>query len=298
MQKVRKLVTTIMIAALITAMEGTTILPLSHHVKADTNTVSQTSQAENDLTKYKKINGIGDNTVLGADFSHYQLQKNAWKKVWKNYKGIEVSNVFEYVRSQGINTISVKVAVNPTKDKEGNESYLSLENAKKTLKEAKKAGLKTNVTLLYSDDITYAGGQKLPDGWDTDSAEKKALEYTKNVIKELKAADAVPTMITIGNEVNYNFLTLSNWDGYCAMAEISKIVKDAGIKAAFSFAAPGKASDIQYIIEQLGYACKKYEGAGYDYIGVNIYPDTHNENYVKTLKNTVCLLYTSPSPRD
>ena len=57
MQKVRKLVTTIMIAALITAMEGTTILSLSHHVKADTNTVSQTSQAENDLTKYKKING-------------------------------------------------------------------------------------------------------------------------------------------------------------------------------------------------------------------------------------------------
>ena len=88
-------------------------------------------------TLYKKINGIGDNTGLGADFSHYQLQKNAWKKVWKNYKGIEVSNVFEYVRSQGINTISVKVAVNPTKDKEGNESYLSLENAKKTLKEAK-----------------------------------------------------------------------------------------------------------------------------------------------------------------
>ena len=36
MQKVRKLVTTIMIAALITAMEGTTISQLSHYVKADT----------------------------------------------------------------------------------------------------------------------------------------------------------------------------------------------------------------------------------------------------------------------
>ena len=83
MQKVRKLVTTIMIAALITVMEGTTILPLSHHIKADTNTVSQTSQAENDLTKYKKINGIGDNTVLGADFSHYQLQKMRGKKSGK-----------------------------------------------------------------------------------------------------------------------------------------------------------------------------------------------------------------------
>ena len=286
MQKVRKLVTTIMIAALITAMEGTTILPLSHHVKADTNTVSQTSQAENDLTKYKKINGIGDNTVLGADFSHYQLQKNAWKKVWKNYKGIEVSNVFEYVRSQGINTISVKVAVNPTKDKEGNESYLSLENAKKTLKEAKKAGLKTNVTLLYSDDITYAGVQKLPDGWDTDSAEEKALEYTKNVIKELKAADAVPTMITIGNEVNYNFLNMSSgdgWEGFVAMSKISKMIREEGIKPAVSVSAPtADASDIQWIIGKLGDA-----DVNYDYIGVNIYPDTHNDNYVKTLKNTV-----------
>ena len=286
MQKVRKLVTTIMIAALITAMEGATISQLSHYVKADTNTTSQTSQAENDLTQYKKINGIGDNTVLGADFSHYQLQKNAWKKVWKNYKGIEVSNVFEYVRSQGINTISVKVAVNPTKDKEGNESYLSLENAKKTLKEAKKAGLKTNVTLLYSDDITYAGVQKLPDGWDTDSAEKKALEYTKNVIKELKAADAVPTMITIGNEVNYNFLNMSSgdgWEGFVAMSKISKMIREEGIKPAVSVSAPTTdASDIQWIIGKLGNA-----DVDYDYIGVNIYPDTHNDNYVKILKNTV-----------
>ena len=286
MNKVKKILTTLM-AATLTVSTGLTSMPMfAHNVKAESKAETISSDT-NDMSQYKKINGISSQTVLGADFSHYQLQKNAWKKVWKNYKGIEVSNVFEYVRSQGINTISVKVAVNPTKDKEGNESYLSLEDAKKTLKEAKKAGLKTNVTLLYSDDITYAGAQKLPDGWDTDSAEEKALEYTKNVIKELKAADAVPTMITIGNEVNYNFLTLSSWDGYCAMAEISKIVRDAGIKAAFSFAAPEKASDIQYIIEQLGYACEKYEGAGYDHIGVNIYPNTQSGSYVKELKNTV-----------
>ncbi len=80
--KVRKLVTTIMIAALITAMEGTTISQLSHYVKADTNTTSQTSQAENDLTQYKKINGIGDNTVLGEDFPIINC-KNAWKKSGK-----------------------------------------------------------------------------------------------------------------------------------------------------------------------------------------------------------------------
>ena len=285
MNKVKKILTTLM-AATLTVSTGLTSMPMfAHNVKAESKAETISSDT-NDMSQYKKINGISSQTVLGADFSHYQLQKNAWKKVWKNYKGIEVSNVFEYVRSQGINTISVKVAVNPTKDKEGNESYLSLENAKKTLKEAKKAGLKTNVTLLYSDDITYAGAQKLPDGWDTDSAEEKALEYTKNVIKELKAADAVPTMITIGNEVNYNFLNMSSgdgWEGFVAMSKISKMIREEGIKPAVSVSAPTTdASDIQWIIGKLGNA-----DVDYDYIGVNIYPDTHNDNYVKTLKNTV-----------
>jgi len=285
MNKVKKILTTLM-AATLTVSTGLTSMPMfAHNVKAESKAETISSDT-NDMSQYKKINGISSQTVLGADFSHYQLQKNAWKKVWKNYKGIEVSNVFEYVRSQGINTISVKVAVNPTKDKEGNESYLSLENAKKTLKEAKKAGLKTNVTLLYSDDITYAEVQKLPDGWDTDSAEEKALEYTKNVIKELKAADAVPTMITIGNEVNYNFLNMSSgdgWEGFVAMSKISKMIREEGIKPAVSVSAPTTdASDIQWIIGKLGNA-----DVDYDYIGVNIYPDTHNENYVKTLKNTV-----------
>ena len=286
MNKVKKILTTLM-AATLTVSTGLTSMPMfAHNVKAESKAETISSDTNNGMSQYKKINGISSQTVLGADFSHYQLQKNAWKKVWKNYKGIEVSNVFEYVRSQGINTISVKVAVNPTKDKEGNESYLSLENAKKTLKEAKKAGLKTNVTLLYSDDITYAGAQKLPDGWDTDSAEEKALEYTKNVIKELKAADAVPTMITIGNEVNYNFLNMSSgdgWEGFVAMSKISKMIRKEEIKPAVSVSAPtADASDIQWIIGKLGDA-----DVNYDYIGVNIYPDTHNDNYVKTLKNTV-----------
>ncbi|MFQ7434718.1 MAG: glycosyl hydrolase 53 family protein [Anaerostipes hadrus] len=285
MNKVKKILTTLM-AATLTVSTGLTSMPMfAHNVKAESKAETISSDT-NDMSQYKKINGISSQTVLGTDFSHYQLQKNAWKKVWKNYKGIEVSNVFEYVRSQGINTISVKVAVNPAKDKDGNESYLSLENAKKTLKEAKKAGLKTNVTLLYSDDITYAGVQKLPDGWDTDSAEEKALEYTKNVIKELKAADTVPTMITIGNEVNYNFLNMSSgdgWEGFVAMSKISKMIREEGIKPAVSVSAPtADASDIQWIIGKLGDA-----DVDYDYIGVNIYPDTHNDDYVKTLKNTV-----------
>ena len=82
-------------------------------------------------------------------------------------------NLFTYVKSQGINTISVKVAVNPTRD----NAYLSLDNAIKTLKEAKAAGLQTNLVLLYSDEMTYAGTQKLPVGWTSDNATEKAKSF-------------------------------------------------------------------------------------------------------------------------
>ena len=148
MNKVKKILTTLM-AATLTVSTGLTSMPMfAHNVKAESKAETISSDTNNDMSQYKKINGISSQTVLGADFSHYQLQKNAWKKVWKNYKGIEVSNVFEYVRSQGINTISVKVAVNPAKDKEGNESYLSLENAKKNIKRSQESRIKNKCYIV------------------------------------------------------------------------------------------------------------------------------------------------------
>ena len=160
------------------------------------------------------------------------------------------------------------------------------------LKEAKKAGLKTNAVLLYSDKVTYGNSQELPKGWDSDTAKDKAVEYTEDVIKELKAADALPTMITIGNEVDYNFLNMSSdggWNGFVAMGDISKVIKEAGIKPAVSVAAPASdASDIQWIIEKLGYA-----NVEYDYIGANIYSDTQSNSYVTTTSIPIPTLCTA-----
>ena len=93
-------------------------------------------------------------------------------------------------------------------------------------------------------------------------------------------------MMTIGNEVNYNFLGLTEdggWDGFVAMATISKLINEKGVKTALSFAAPDDAEGIQYVIEKLGYA-----GVDYSYLGVNLYADRNGINdYVKTLRTTV-----------
>lgn len=239
--------------------------------------------------KYKKISGIGANTILGADFTYYQ-QCLEWGKSYKNYMSQSVDNIFDYVKSQGINTISLKVAVNPT----GENAYLSLENAIKTLKavKASNANLKTNLVLLYSDEITYAGTQNLPADWEKAEKEEQSVTrvesaktYTRETIAKLKQANVLPDIVTIGNEVNWNFLGITDgegWEGWKAMGDISALLKKEGVKNAVSIAAQPDAASVKYIVQKLGYA-----SVDYDYIGVNVYPDNNTNSYIKSLKNEV-----------
>lgn len=248
---------------------------------AATKTVETPESSKNALTKYKKISEINNNTILGTDFTYYQ-QCLTWGKQYKDYMSQSVDNLFTYVKSQGINTISVKAAVNPT----GDNAYLSLDNAIKTLKKAKAAGLQTNLVLLYSDEMTYAGTQKLPEGWTVKNAVDKAKDYTKEVVEELTKENAIPTIITIGNEVDWNFLGITEeggWNGWVAMGDISAYLKDNGIKNAVSIATPKEASAIKEIID----GKLKWTKADYDYIGVNLYPDDNTNTYVKELRDAV-----------
>lgn len=239
--------------------------------------------------KYKKISGIGANTILGADFTYYQ-QCLEWGKSYKNYMSQSVDNIFDYVKSQGINTISLKVAVNPT----GENAYLSLENAIKTLKavKASNTNLKTNLVLLYSDEITYAGTQNLPADWEKAEKEEQSVTrvesaktYTRETIAKLKQANVLPDIVTIGNEVNWNFLGITDgegWEGWKAMGDISALLKKEGVKNAVSIAAQPDAASVKYIVQKLGYA-----SVDYDQIGVNVYPDNNTNSYIKSLKNEV-----------
>lgn len=134
--------------------------------------------------------------------------------------------------------------------------------------------------------MTYAGTQKLPEGWTVKNAVDKAKDYTKEVVEELTKENAIPTIITIGNEVDWNFLGITEeggWNGWVAMGDISAYLKDNGIKNAVSIAAPKEASAIKEIID----GKLKWTKADYDYIGVNLYPDDNTNTYVKELRDAV-----------
>ena len=247
---------------------------------ADKIEVPETSKDA--FKKYEKISGIGEDTILGADFTYYQQCVNPknpeWKKTYIDYMSQPLDDIFEYVQEQGINTITLKVAVDPTE----NDNYLSLNEAMKTLKAVKqsKAKIKTNLVLLYSDSMTYANKQSLPNGWTKEDAVKEAQDYTTEVIAKLKAEDIAPSIITIGNEVNCNFLDIKKeWDSFVGMASIAEIIKKNDIKVALSLSKP---ENLQWLIEQFGYA-----KVDYDYLGVNLYPDDETNSYVENLKKIV-----------
>ena len=116
------------------------------------NKIEVPETSKDAFKKYEKISGIGEDTILGADFTYYQQCVNPknpeWKKTYKDYMSQPLDDIFEYVQEQGINTITLKVAVDPTE----NDNYLSLNEAMKTLKAVKqsKAKIKTNLVLLWS----------------------------------------------------------------------------------------------------------------------------------------------------
>ncbi len=115
---------------------------------------------------------------------------------------------------------------------------------------------------------------------DKEDAVKEAQDYTTEVIAKLKAEDIAPSIITIGNEVNCNFLDIKKeWDSFVGMASIAEIIKKNDIKVALSLSKP---ENLQWLIEQFGYA-----KVDYDYLGVNLYPDDETNSYVENLKKIV-----------
>ena len=282
----------------------------------------QTVQAEG-ITKttrstvfdsFSKIESLNSHSILGMDFSYYQ-QDLKWGKTYHNYRYEEV-DVFNFIKSQGINTVSVRVMVNPEKSS-SDAKYFTLENAAKTIKAANASNLNTNMILFYSDDYTYANSQTLPSAWkNSDNAATEAQNYTRETLNYLKNHGAVPSMITIGNEINYNFLNYTDgnagnnaWLGWKAIADISNSIKMTcpSTKIGIGLAAPDDPTGIQWSLQKLN-----EQNVNYDYVGINLYTwDGFNEStYTKQLvsqfeqtqatankNNTTCYIQNIKYPR-
>ena len=238
---------------------------------------------------------------LGADISMltaYETISEAGHQVtYKDIDGTQ-SDVLSLLKKYGMNSMRVRLFVNPTMQK---AVIQDIDYVKKLGKRIKDAGLSFVLDFHYSDTWADPAAQSVPAEWgnlSVDEYTEKLYSYTKEVLEDFVREGVVPDMIQTGNEISYglmyssssglfvDYLSDKNWDKFAAM------LKSAG-KACREVCPNAKIIlHIERVPQPLNCAkfanyMKQYE-VDYDIFGLSYYPMYHgNLAYLETALNKI-----------
>ncbi|CAK1226475.1 glycosyl hydrolase 53 family protein [Fructobacillus tropaeoli] len=239
-----------------------------------------------------KVNTVTSDTIKGVDLTSYQAEKSAGVTYYDfNGQKVDDTQLMNLLKANGVNYISLKVAVDPF-DAQGHpygEGVPSLQNAMKTAAIAKAAGLKVNITFLYSDAQTYDTTQKAPKNWptDTDALNKKVQDYTTDSLSQLKAAGVTPDMVTLGNQINWLFMDKTDMPtiaGLLKTAADAVKSQDPSAEVAIGLGKPNQWwSSVLWQLDQ--------SNVNYDVISANINPAWNSLDDIKAAKAAVLAVH-------
>lgn len=163
-----------------------------------------------------------DGPVVGGDISmltkyeaHQRMAQSRYGITWAHYydqNGAVIDDVITWTKQQGWNAARVRLFVNPANasaaDK-GQGVIQNLDTVKVLGQRIKAAGMQFMLDFHYSDSWADPVKQYTPADWATlDDAAlvQKVYEYTRDCLRELKAAGAEPDYIQTGNEISYGML--------------------------------------------------------------------------------------------
>lgn len=126
--------------------------------------------------------------------------------------GVAINDVLGYFKKEGLNTMRVRLFVDPTKataDEQNQGVRQDLEYVKTLGKRIKDSGFKFMLDFHYSDTWADPAKQYTPDSWlslSETELQQKIYDYTKDCLEQLKDVGAMPDFIQTGNEINYGIL--------------------------------------------------------------------------------------------
>lgn len=144
---------------------------------------------------------------VGGDISMLPEYEAAGSHYYTS-NGTAISNVLTYLKDQGLNSMRVRLFVDPSKasaQHKGEGVRQDLEYVKKLGKRIKDAGLHFLLDFHYSDTWTDPGKHSTPSAWQSKTATELAEQmytYTKESLTALQKAGAEPDAIQVGNELN------------------------------------------------------------------------------------------------
>jgi arabinogalactan endo-1,4-beta-galactosidase len=165
------------------------------------NTSSEQSKQTSEQSRPSSLR-VAANFAKGADVSWLtEMEDKGWK--FRKADSFIEQDIFITLRNKGINSIRLRVFVNPS-DKWCNQADVIAK-----AKRAKAAGMRIMIDFHYSDVFADPIRQTIPSAWKSYSFTllyTAVYNHTKNVLTELKNNGITPEWVQVGNETNDGIL--------------------------------------------------------------------------------------------
>lgn len=226
---------------------------------------------------------------VGGDISTLPLYEQH-NSAYKNVNGSNISDMISwFVNDCGWNTFRVRIFVNPNrKDHDGNTNPSVCQDLAYVTalgQRIKAAGAYFMLDFHYSDTWMDATHIQAPAAWQgaSDAAMADSVSaYTTRVLQTLKAANAEPDLVQVGNEIMYGLCGIQvhpydkngdNWTGYLGLLQ-------AGCNAVRAECPNAKIIIHTDRPTNTGYNSYYYNkvvngGVDFDIIGLSYYPFWH-----------------------
>ncbi|WP_051251438.1 glycosyl hydrolase 53 family protein [Paenibacillus harenae] len=235
-----------------------------------------------------------DEFIKGVDISTLQAIEAEGSK--KYYVDGQEKDLLAILKEHGVNYVRLRLWNNPVKA----DGFNDKEDLIAMAVRVKAAGMKLLVDFHYSDFWADPGKQVKPAAWQAlDFADLKTavFGYTEEVMNGLKAVNAYPDMVQIGNEINSGILlpegSIGNFDQLAQLLkEGVKAVRDTTpedhkTKIMLHLAEGGDNEKFRSFFDQV-----KEEEIDYDVIGMSYYPYWHGTfQQLKTNMNDMAARY-------
>jgi arabinogalactan endo-1,4-beta-galactosidase len=222
----------------------------------------------------------------GADVSWLpQMEATGYK--FYDIDGTEKDGL-QLLKDRGMNTIRLRVFVNPSNDK--TNGHCSPAETVALAVRAKNRGMRIMIDFHYSDTWADPGHQTKPAAWASHSfadLQNDVYNHTYDVLNALKIAGVTPEWVQIGNEIPGGMLwpegSTSNWNqlaqllnkGYDATKAI-----DSTIKVIIHIDQGNNNARFRWFFDNV-----KNNNVKYDVIGMSYYPYWLNSDYTVTIAN-------------
>lgn len=218
----------------------------------------------------------------GADVSWVsEMESNG--KTFKTKSGSQ-ADIFESLKSCGINAIRLRVWVNPSGGWSGKADVVKL------AERAARAGMALMIDFHYSDFFADPSRQDIPADWAADKASIDKMcthvkDHTTEVLKAIKEKGVTPAWIQIGNETRNGMLWPIGqlWDtsygtagGWANFARLYKIAY-AAAKEVFPSAKVMPHVNNAYADNAWWFTELRNQGASFDMIALSHYPQAENK---------------------